>query len=104
MTKKLVGASLMLLLMACSKKYHVTSSIEACACNCPKPQFVSQEYFPPVYLVAEGNFSQQSLTLAEILKFTKSKKGDDISIQNLKWDIRNGKRISAVYDVVKCGK
>jgi hypothetical protein len=57
-----------------------------------------------MYLVAEGNFSQQSLTLAEILKFTKAKKGDDISIQNLKWDIKNGKRISAVYDVVKCGK
>lgn len=104
MIKKLVSASLILFLVACSKKYHVTSSIEACACNCPKPQFVSQEYFPPVYLVAEGNFSQQSLTLAEILKFTKSKKGDDISIQNLKWDIRNGKRISAIYDVVKCGK
>jgi hypothetical protein len=104
MTKKLLGASLMLLLMACSKKYHVTQSMEACGCNCTNPKFLSQEYFPPMYLVAEGNFSQQSLTLAEILKFTKAKKGDDISIQNLKWDIKNGKRISAVYDLVKCGK
>lgn len=104
MTKKLLSASLMLLLMACSKKYHVTSSMDACGCNCSNPEFISQDYFPPSNKNAGIVISQKSLTLAEILKYTKTQKGENISIQNLKWDIRNGKRISAVYDVVICRK
>lgn len=97
---KAVNLAVVFFLVAgCSKKYYVNKSVDACACNCPNPEFVSAE-FVSVAAAAE----QENLTLAVLLKTAKERQGYDVSIQNIQWDIKNGKRISAIFDVVRCNK
>ncbi len=42
------------------------------------------------------------MSLSEILKYSKSKFGDDVSISNVHWDIIDGEKQSCIFDVVRC--
>ncbi len=94
-----VATVCVLFFSSCSKKYLVHNSLDACACNCSNPQFVSSEF---VSVATAGG--QENLTLAVLLKTAKDRQGYDVSIQNVRWDIKKGKRISAIFDVVRCKK
>ena len=45
---------------------------------------------------------QESISLYNLLADAKAKYGNEVTIQNLRWDMKNKKRISVVYDVIKC--
>jgi hypothetical protein len=45
---------------------------------------------------------QRNLTLFNLLAVAKKKYGEDVTIQNVRWDMKNKKNISAIFDVVKC--
>jgi hypothetical protein len=36
------------------------------------------------------------------LAVAKKKYGEDVTIQNVRWDVKNKKNISAIFDVIKC--
>ncbi|MEY4851692.1 MAG: hypothetical protein RLY64_355 [Bacteroidota bacterium] len=41
--------------------------------------------------------------ISTLLKDARSKYGSDVTITNLRWDVKNGKRkVGVVYDVVQC--
>ena len=53
--------------------------------------------------VADFNNNQESMTLVSILNDARKKYGEDVTIHNVRWDIKNGKtKIGVVYDVIKC--
>ncbi|MFN4812008.1 MAG: hypothetical protein ACK5HE_03455 [Bacteroidota bacterium] len=45
---------------------------------------------------------QRTLTLYNLLAVAKKKYGEDVTIQNVRWDVKNKKNISAIFDVIKC--
>jgi hypothetical protein len=47
-------------------------------------------------------YNQESLTLYQLLSDARQKYGADVTIQNVRWDMRNKTRISVIYDVIKC--
>jgi len=47
-------------------------------------------------------YQSSSLRLAVLVKEAQDKYGADATIENVRWDLQNGKRRSVVYDVVKC--
>jgi len=48
-------------------------------------------------------FSPKDLCLSALLKDAQTKYGDKVTIQNVRWDMRNGKnRIGVIYDVIIC--
>ena len=44
---------------------------------------------------------QNSISLFDLLADAMAKYGNEVFIQNLRWDMKNKKRISVVYDVIK---
>ncbi|HRH65473.1 MAG TPA: hypothetical protein PLU53_04190 [Bacteroidia bacterium] len=49
-----------------------------------------------------GVLNSVSLRMAVLLREAQAKYGNDVTIENVRWDLQNGKRRSVVYDVVKC--
>jgi hypothetical protein len=48
------------------------------------------------------SYDEESISLYNLLADAKAKYGNEVTIQNLRWDMKNKKRISVVYDVIKC--
>ena len=49
------------------------------------------------------DFNQQSMTLVSLLDDARKKYGEEVTIHNIRWDIKNGKKKTGViYDVIKC--
>lgn len=97
-----------LFLISCST-YGVKSSNLSNDLNygqaCPNPAYVATMVLQPKASVdAYGkSLSLSNYTLEECVVSAKAKYGDDVTIMNVRWDIKNGnKRISAIFDVVKC--
>jgi len=49
-----------------------------------------------------STYNQESISLYNLLVDARAKYGNDVTIQNVRWDKLNKKRISVVYDVIKC--
>ena len=49
-----------------------------------------------------STYNQESISLYNLLADARAKYGNDVTIQNVRWDKLNKKRISVVYDVIKC--
>ena len=81
---------------ASCKHYTVTTSKTICTCDCLTPEYVATDYII--------RSAENSLTLANILLVAKKNHGFNVSIQNVHWDLCNGRRVSAVYHVVRCSK
>lgn len=71
---------------------------------CPNPKYVATiSLEPEAKRDAYGELSVNSnFTLKDCLDFAKKSYGNDVTILNIRWDMRNSKRISAIFDVVKC--
>ena len=48
-------------------------------------------------------FKQERMTLVSLLEEAKKKYGNEVTIHNIRWDVKNGKKKTGViYDVIKC--
>lgn len=54
--------------------------------------------------LVESMYSDNFMTLSEILKYSKTKFGNDVSIVNVHWDVFDGERKSCIFDVVRCNQ
>ncbi len=64
---------------------------------CPTPKYVATEY-----AYSTMAYSSSHLSVAQLLAQAKDKHGNNVTIQNIHWDLVNGIRISATYDVITC--
>jgi hypothetical protein len=71
---------------------------------CPNPKYLATIAFEPE--AKKDGYGEVSLnsnyTMKDCLDFAKKRHGNEVSIVNIRWDMRNSKRISAIFDVVKC--
>lgn len=67
---------------------------------CPSPTYVATMGIDATS--SDSIISQEKLTLYNMLNAAKKKYGEDVTIQNVRWDKKNKKNISAIFDVVKC--
>lgn len=65
-------------------------------------KIVSSSTTPGSYGKPITEYNQESLTLYQLLSDARQKYGADVTIQNVRWDIKNKTRISAIYDVINC--
>ncbi len=103
--KKIISYSFLLiavmLLFSCNTNKYLVSTFAPDGGNgsaCPAPIYIA------TVSKAAGVYSQDALTLAELLKDAKTAYGNDVTIQNVPWDVLADKvtRVSVIYDVVKC--
>ena len=59
--------------------------------HCPNPKFVASVYLNGI-----------NMKLYQCLQVAKEKYGDDVSINNVHWDIGKGIKRGVIFDVVKC--
>lgn len=72
---------------------------------CETPTYVATMGLEPTVVYdAYGNaISTGKYTLLDCLNAAQEKFGNEVTIVNVRWDIKNkGKRKSAIFDVVKC--
>ncbi len=72
---------------------------------CENPTYVATIGLEPKTTVdAYGkSLTTSNYTLKECLDAAKEKFGSDVTVVNVRWDIKNSnKRYSAIFDVVKC--
>lgn len=71
---------------------------------CPNPIYVATMGIKKAD--AEGGLTitetDSKLSVYNILSEAKKKYGDDVTIQNIRWDIKNETKISVIFDVIKC--
>ena len=78
--------------------------------SCPNPKYIATMSKTSLIITEgiEGGrptvlFNQESLTLVSLLLDARKKYGEEVTIQNVRWDIKNGKKKTGViYDVIKC--
>jgi len=58
----------------------------------------------PIYVGTWGLSSddEKHMTLVYMLMEAKKKYGDDVTIQNVRWDYDGSKKVAAIYDVIRC--
>lgn len=100
---KTIGLAIsVLLLSSCAKIRSVETCTDSQAYGkaCENPKYVATiardaDNVGSAYL-------STSLRLAVLVKEAQAKFGDDVTVENVRWDLQNGKRRSVVYDVVRC--
>ena len=71
---------------------------------CPNPIYVTTMGVKEIgeHLSLTWNDSDSGLSIYNLLLEAKKKYGNDVTIQNIKWDRRNKSNVSAIFDVIKC--
>jgi hypothetical protein len=67
---------------------------------CPSPIYIATMGVDAT--TSDTITEQRTLTLYNLLAVAKKKYGEDVTIQNVRWDVKNKKNISAIFDVIKC--
>jgi hypothetical protein len=49
-----------------------------------------------------NSIEQENITLFNLLADARTQYGNDVTIQNIRWDMKNKKRLSVIYDVIRC--
>ncbi|MEI7580053.1 MAG: hypothetical protein WCJ58_08565 [bacterium] len=103
MKKKYIGLLLFLAigLSSCDTSRYIVNTFSpdyGYASACPDPIYIA------TVSKTAGTHDQKSLTLATLLNDAKVKYGNDVTIQNVRWDLLTDKvtKVSVVYDVIKC--
>jgi hypothetical protein len=103
--------TLTLFMFSCKSNYTVSTfqPDQVNGSDCPLPIYVATMSISSgqVTYTAEGSvsikFNQESMTLVSLLENARKKYGEDVTIHNIRWDIKNGKKKTGViYDVIKC--
>lgn len=108
--KILMFFSLILLFSSCS--YYTVTSFQPDQNNgtdCPNPIYIATISKSAEIIKISGDGSgysdldQKSMTLVSLLDDARKKYGEDVTIHNIRWDIKNGKKKTGViYDVIRC--
>lgn len=64
---------------------------------CPTPKYIATEI-----ALSTMTLSSSHLSLASLLTQARDKYGSGVTIQNVHWDLLDGVRVSATYDVITC--
>ncbi len=106
-----------MLLVSCNTSTYMVSTLAGDAGNgsaCPTPTYIAtvsktagvyvQETLISTVSETAGVYGQETLTLASLLKDAKAAYGNDVTIQNVRWDVLSdkGTKVSVIYDVIKC--
>ena len=68
---------------------------------CPSPTYIATMAKSAVD--TGGYFNGERITLFELYKDARVIHGTDVTIQNIRYDVKNGKKkVSVIFDVVKC--
>jgi hypothetical protein len=67
---------------------------------CPNPTYIATMGVDAT--TTDTITEQRNLTLFNLLAVAKKKYGEEVTIQNVRWDMKNKKNISAIFDVIKC--
>jgi len=80
--------------------------------DCPNPIYVATMSRTGKVVATNSEFAgyveriildQNDFTLVSLLDFARKEHGKDVTIHNVRWDIKNGKKKTGViFDVVKC--
>lgn len=72
--------------------------------DCPNPIYVATMSVSSKEIKdGAAIYNQESMTLTYLLAEARKKYGDDVTIHNIRWDIKNRKmKTGAIYDVIKC--
>ena len=54
------------------------------------------------FIEMKKNFDNLRQYNEKLLADARAKYGNEVTIQNVRWDYMNKKRISVIYDVIKC--
>ena len=94
------------------KKILIYLSLIICSTSCARytvvqmthDQINSNACLNPQYVGTGGVISddEKHMTLVYFLMEAKKKYGEDVTIQNVRWDFNGKKKVSAIYDVIKC--
>jgi len=107
--RKLIFSSLVVILVSsCSTYDYKRFDGETANGNgsaCANPQYVSTISKSAVVFQpnAPKKYMPESLTMYNLLYDARVAHGNDVTIQNIRYDLKNGKKkVSVVYDVIKC--
>jgi len=115
MKKPIALFSLLFALTACKSYYSIVTAPTAAPENyygkaCTSPVYVatialssdSRSFPEPTERVV---YNQEIMTLTELLFYARKKYGKDVTIDNIRYDVRNGRTIvGVVYDVIRCNR
>jgi hypothetical protein len=106
-----IFTTLTLLIFGCKSSYTVSTfqPDQSNGSDCPSPIYIgtmSISSSQVTYLAQGGvavEFNQEVMTLVYLLENARKKYGEDVTIHNIRWDVKNGKKKTGViYDVIKC--
>ena len=70
---------------------------------CPNPVYIATMSKASGFTINGNWVGEESLTLFSLLHDAQKKYGNDVTIQNVRWDIRNkNTKVSVIYDVITC--
>lgn len=89
------------------------SQDEVYGSSCPNPKYVTTMYYKGISKITqdENGFPAideialpKDFTLSNILKMAKDKHGQDVTINNVRWDVigRSRRRVGVIFDVIQC--
>jgi hypothetical protein len=106
MRKFILSSLVLILVSSCSTyDYRRFNGETANGSACANPQYVSTMSKSAVVFQpnAPKKYMPESLTMYNLLFDARVAHGNDVTIQNVRYDVKNGrKKVSVVYDVVKC--
>jgi hypothetical protein len=105
---KTFALGLIISITSCNSFSVITISDVNYGISCPNPQYVGTMYKSSSTISlndSSASFvnSPFDLQLSALLKDARKKYGVDVTIQNVRWDVKNGKKkVGVVYDVIRC--
>jgi hypothetical protein len=93
--KHLIIALTAVLITSCATSLNFTSFIPDSAPACKNPEFI-------ITVAKKSSNEGMDLTLYELTKEAQKNMGNDVSIQNVHWDVIGGVKVSVIYDVIRC--
>lgn len=107
--KKLILITIVALISSCTLKVQkslVNKDInheDLYGTSCTNPIYIGTMGLKSLKKEGPMTFEDESqLSLFNILISAQEKYGKDITIQNIKYDVKNGRKVSVIFDVIKC--
>jgi len=70
--------------------------------SCPSPIYIATMGASAYDGNPDSIIYEKKITLFSLLNIAQEKYGKDVTIQNVRWDKRNRKKVSVIFDVIKC--
>lgn len=70
--------------------------------SCPSPIYIATLGASAYDSTPESLIFEKKITLYSLLNIAQEKYGKDVTIQNIRYDKRNRKNVSVIFDVIRC--